>query len=164
MNLQIFLDKILNCYNRYYNTTKENIPSVFDAKAEFSLKQEHYMFTKSAKLSEIYSNETVFFKSCENLVIEDLEEFVKTAWECGLEKVTPCNGHKNSDVALVIVSQKLDKEICKKIKKIKLSKSYKFGFYGFSNFKLCVYDIEKIKCFYNYFGKDMAKLCLRCKR
>ena len=35
---------------------------------------------------------------------------------------------------------------------------YKFGIYGWSNFKLCILDLSVRKAFSNYHGSDIKKI------
>ena len=80
------------------------------------------------------------------------------AWEKGLARVKPYNGHRNSDVTLIIVAEKVDEEIKKQIKKTKYYKSYKFSLHGWSNFKLAVVELDSQGIYFNRFGKDYQKL------
>ena len=116
---------------------------------------------RSAHIADIDSNEFVYFATTKSFTKEELEDFSKQAWEQGLLKVKPYNGHRNSDVSLIILTDNLaeDKnQLIKQIKKTKLYKSYKFSFHGWSNFKLVVVDLETQDIYFNRFGKDYRKL------
>ena len=89
---------------------------------------------------------------------EKLEELVNAAWNTGLAKVRPYNGHRNSDVSLLIFTKSISPETALKNKKTKLYKSYKFSFHGWSHFKLAVCNITNMENYTNRQGKDYAKL------
>lgn len=152
------LEKILNSYTRYYNIKRENVEPPFAAEAEFHAHGEQYFLVKAAHLSDIDSNEYVFFAT-ENILDENrLSELEKSAWENGISRVKPYNGHRNSDVTLIVLANKIDEGTEKVAKKIKHYKSYKFSFYGWSHFKLAVCDCETGKCTFNRMGKELKKI------
>ena len=154
------LEKILPAFEQYYTVNKES-NSPFSAQADFRSHNEQYFLVRSAHIADIDSNEFVYFATSQSFTKEELEDFSKQAWERGLSKVKPYNGHRNSDITLIIFADKLaeDKnQLIKQIKKTKLYKSYKFSFHGWSNFKLAVVDLETQDIYFNRFGKDYRKL------
>ena len=154
------LEKILPTFEQYYTVNKDSNPP-FCAQAEFRSHNEQYFLVRSAHIADIDSNEFVYFATTKSFTKEQLEDFSKQAWEQGLLKVKPYNGHRNSDVSLIILADNLaeDKnQLIKQIKKTKLYKSYKFSFHGWSNFKLVVVDLETQDIYFNRFGKDYRKL------
>lgn len=154
------LEKILPAFEQYYTVNKNSEPP-FCAQAEFRSHNEQYFLVRSAHIADIDSNEFVYFAATQSFTKEQLEDFSKQAWEQGLSKVKPYNGHRNSDVSLIILADNLaeDKnQLIKQIKKTKLYKSYKFSFHGWSNFKLLVVDLETQDIYFNRFGKDYRKL------
>lgn len=154
------LEKILPAFERYYTVNKESNPP-FSAQADFRSHNEQYFLVRSAHIADIDSNEFVYFATSQSFTKEKLEDFSKQAWERGLSKVKPYNGHRNSDITLIIFADKFaeDKnQLIKQIKKTKLYKSYKFSFHGWSNFKLAVVDLETQDIYFNRFGKDYRKL------
>lgn len=154
------LEKILPAFEQYYTVNKESSPP-FSAQADFRSHNEQYFLVRSAHIADIDSNEFVYFATTQSFTKDQLENFSKQAWERGLSKVKPYNGHRNSDITLIIFADKLaeDKnQLIKQIKKTKLYKSYKFSFHGWSNFKLAVVDLETQDIYFNRFGKDYRKL------
>lgn len=158
MNSQDFFSKLLHAFDRYYSINQETPEDPFAAEAEFRSHTEKYVLVKSAKIAEIDSNEFVYFALEENLTISLLNLLANKAWEKGLKKVHPYSGHRNSDIALIIVSENLPPNMKKIAKKIKFSKNYRFGFYGYSNFKLAIYECNSGNSYSNYFGKDFIKI------
>lgn len=167
MELPQVIEKVLPAFERYYTVKKVSDPP-FCAQAEFRSHNEQYFLVRSAHIADIDSNEFVYFATIENLDTHALEELTKLAWEKGLSLVKPHSGHRNSDVTLIIIAEKVDDKAKEAIRKTKLYKSYKFSFWGWSNFKLAVVEVgngngienqtEKHGIYYNRFGKDYRKL------
>ena len=160
------LKKLLAAFEQYYTVKKDDITPPFCAEAEFRSHNEQYFLVRSAHIADIDSNEFVYFADTDVLDTEKLEELVKSAWEAGLAKVKPYNGHRNSDVSLLIFTKTISQETISTIKKTKLYKSYKFSFHGWSHFKLAICklpddtqtDSSKIEVYTNRQGKDFIKL------
>ena len=158
------LNKILPAFEQYYTIKKEEIAPPFCAEAEFRSHNEQYFLVRSAHIADIDSNEFVYFAAADSLDSSKLEELVNTAWEAGLAKVNPYNGHRNSDVSLLIFTKSISPETAIKIKKTKLYKSYKFSLHGWSHFKMAVCDRGTTgkdgapEVFSNRQGKDFIKL------
>ena len=152
------IEKILPAFQQYYTIKKDNITPPFCAEAEFRSHNEQYFLVRSAHIADIDSNEFVYFATLPELDNSKLEELVNAAWQAGLAKVHPHEGHRNSDVTLIIFTDKISDESKIKIKKTKLYKSYKFSFHGWSHFKLTVCNVSTMEIFSNRQGKDFAKL------
>ena len=154
------IERILPAFEQYYTVNKNSEPP-FCAQAEFRSHNEQYFLVRSAHIADIDSNEFVYFAATQSFTKEQLESLSKQAWEQGLSKVKPYNGHRNSDITLIILADTLTEDknqLIKQIKKTKLYKSYKFSFHGWSNFKLAVVDLETQDIYFNRFGKDYRKL------
>ena len=152
------IKKILPAFEQYYTVKKEDITPPFCNEAEFRSHNEQYFLVRSAHIADIDSNEFVYFADPDELTPEKLEELVNTAWNTGLAKVHPYNGHRNSDVSVLIFTKSISSETIQKIKKTKLYKSYKFSFYGWSHFKLAVCNTSNMEVYTNRQGKDYTKL------
>ena len=85
-------------------------------------------------------------------------QLVSKAWATGLEKVRPHEGHRNSDITLIVLADKITEQTQTTIKKTKLYKSYKFSFWGWSNFKLAAVELSSQGIYSNRLGKDYRKL------
>ena len=151
------IKQILPAFEQYYTLIKQPT-TPFCNEAEFHSHNEQYFLVRSAHIADIDSNEFVYFADPEELTSEQLNELVNAAWNAGLAKVRPYNGHRNSDVSLLIFTKSITPETINSIKKTKLYKSYKFSFYGWSHFKLAVCNTSDMEVYTNRQGKDFAKL------
>lgn len=152
------VDKLLLSFERFYDVRKDCIEAPFCAEAEFHSHSEQYFLVKEAKLAEADSNEFVFFCNFTELGVELLKETALKAWETGLSRVVVGSGHRNSDISLIILSEKIEENAFKQAKKIKFYKSYKFGFWGYSHFKLIAAEISSGRLAFNRFGSDYKKI------
>ena len=150
-------EKILHSFEQYYDISKD-VDAPFVAEAIFKSHNEQYFLVKAAKTADIDSNEFVFFHINNEIHAEKLAELSNLAWERGLSRVSPYYGHRNSDVTLIILSDKIEEESFKKIKKLNLYKSYKFGLYGWSSFRALAYETSTGRAATNRRGSDLKKL------
>ena len=151
------IKKLLPAFEQYY-TVKQDSEPPFCNEAEFRSHNEQYFLVRSAHIADIDSNEFVYFATESSINNENLQTLINQAWERGLAKVKPYNGHRNSDVTLIVLASKINEETKKLIKKTRLYKSYKFSFHGWSNFKLAVVELDTQGIYFNRFGKDYQKL------
>ncbi|MBE5996419.1 MAG: hypothetical protein E7240_03565 [Lachnospiraceae bacterium] len=151
------LDHLLTVFNRFYSVNKESPAEPFAAEAVFHLHNENYFLLKSAKYAEQDSNEYVFFALAENLTPESYKELEEKAWAEGLSRTEIKQNHRNSDVSLYILSEGISPETIRMIKKTRLSKSYRFGFYGYSHFRVISYDPLSNRFVHNYMGDLLAR-------
>lgn len=151
------LENVLLSYKKYYDVSR-NPCKDFCATAEFHSHEEHYFLTKTARIAEVDSNEYVYFALEENLSLKKLKELSSAAWSDGLSKVKPFYGHKNSDISLIVIASSVEKDAAKGAKKIKLHKSYKFSFFGWSNFSLIVFDVSAGKTWFNWHGRNLRSI------
>ena len=174
------LERLLKSFEDYYTVSRETIDAPFVAEALFKSHNEQYMLVKAAKIADIDSNEIVFFyinneilSQAQNdghaefisasLPPEKVTELSRIAWEKGLERITPYYGHRNTDITLIILSDKIPEESIKIIKKQKFYKSYKFGLYGWSSFRALAYESSTGRAVTNRRGSDLKKLVASLK-
>lgn len=158
MSTDEMLSKLLPLFEDYYNINTGEVEEPFDAEAVFKSHNEQYYLIKAAKVADVDMNEYVYFAKCDTLSVSKLEEYDRTAWERGLENARPGHGHRSTDVALFIIAQSIDEEAMGLIKKMRHYKSYRFGFYGWSNYRLVAIECSKGKAYYNHQGKSFKKL------
>ena len=152
------LKKLLPAFSQYYTLKETDITPPFSAEAEFRSHNEQYFLVRAAHIADIISNEFVYFAALDDLDSGKLQELAGGAWQAGLAKVHPHEGHRNSDVTLIILTSHISPDTKNQIKKIKFYKSYKFSLHGWSHFKLAVAELDSQEIYFNRFGKDYRKL------
>lgn len=155
MNLETALEEVLKAYTAYYNINRSSPAEPFAAEAEFSLHDEQYFLIRQAKLSESDSREYVFFAAVPELTKEEAERFDRIAWETGLKRVDAREGHRNTDVCLVILADHMSDEAAAFVRKSHHYKSYRFGLRGWSNYCLLAYDLSSGKLAHNRLGERL---------
>ena len=158
MNVQEALDKLLPSFRRYYNVKTEDVAAPFVAEAVFQSHNEQYFLIKSARISEANSNEFAYVYTAESLNAEELKNLDQCAWEQGTANVQPNYYHRSTDVALIIIAERIDEEAKKLMKKLNHSKSYQFGLKGYSNYRLVALELSTGMVIHNRQGQNLKKL------
>lgn len=154
----ISLDAIFPLFMRYYNVETHDIEPPFDARADFESHNEQYVLVKAAHIADIDSNEHIFFKQCKELGTDELLMLHEKAWEQGQAMINPYYGHKNTDISLLILADGISDEASKMISKLRHSAVYKFGLYGYSNYRLVVVDTASEKTYCNRNGRTLKSV------
>jgi len=152
------LEKLLPSFVRYYNVKREDVTEPFSAEAEFYTHDEAYFLMKEAKMSESESREFVFFAALDQLDLDTLKKYDEAAWNTGMSRVEITPIHHSSDVSLIILADKIDKDAEKLISKLKHHKSYCFNFKGFSRYRLIALETSTGKIIHNHLGSELKKL------
>lgn len=158
MNSEQALDFLLKSYKRYYDINSETPEPPFDAQAEFHSHGEQYFLMKSAKLSEQDSAEYVYFSTGDTLLAGRLDALSQMSWASGLAKVKPVEGHRDSNVTLILLYNSITDQAKKTIRRKRLSKVYMLTLRGWSNFRLAAADLSSQKIYTNWHGRDLKKV------
>ena len=161
MNTQQVLDRLLEAYGGYYDIKKEKVTPPFDAEGYLSNEAEQYFLVKAAKVASVNSYEYVFFAVRKKLSSNELQMLDEKAWEEGLSRVRPDGDHKNTDVALIVITEEAEKDACDTARNLSHSKNYKFGLWGFSNYRLVVIETATDTVITNRRGRDLADFVQR---
>ena len=152
------LNTLLKSYRRYYNVQTEDIESPFAAEAAFHSHDEQFFLVKSAKLSEAESHEYVFFYTGESLDLKDAQELDRCAWERGISRAKPSIHHRSTDVALILLAERITPDAANYIRRINHYQSYRFTFHGWSSCQAVAMETSTGNLFYNRRGKALKKL------
>lgn len=152
------LDTILKSYHAYYDVTRFEADAPFAAEAVFHSHDEQYFLVKSARISEAESNELVFFSVTGTLDQDGLAALDDRAWNTGLGRVTPHKDHRNTDITLVVLADRITAEGKAAVKKMRHHKSFSFGFQGWSSYRLVALECSSGQLLYNRMGSSLKKL------
>ncbi len=158
MTAQEALDRVLRSYRRYYDVATELVEAPFAAQATFHSHEERFFLVKKAVLSESESNEYVFFAAEGDLDLARAQYLDDSAWRLGMECVDPHANHKNSDVSLVVIADRISPEAKQFFRKLRRSKNYRWGLYGYSNYRVVAIELSTGDLAANRLGKDLRKL------
>ncbi|MBQ4650375.1 MAG: hypothetical protein IJB73_06695 [Firmicutes bacterium] len=152
------LPGLLKSFVRYYDIKEEGVQPPFAAEAEFHSHEEQFFLVKQAKLSEAESKEFVFFAVSEHLTLDEIRMLDETAWQAGISRVFPHDGHRNSDVVLIVLADKVDADAAAYIKKLKRYESYKHTLHGWSHYRVIVRDMSTEKLAFNRMGRTLKNV------
>ena len=156
MKLQEILEALLDAYRGYYDIKTENVTGPFDAEGYFSNEAEQYFLVKAAKVASVNAYEHVFFAKREGLSAEELMSLDGAAWQALTERVKPNGDHKNTDCTLIVITDSIAEEVRKLALKLSHSKNYRFGLWGFSNYRLVVIGADDLIVLTNRRGRDLT--------
>ncbi len=152
------LEKLLRSYVRYYDVIREDVQPPFDAEARFHSHGETYVLVKSARISEADSHEYVYFAAVEDLTLDKLMEMDAAAWERGISYVKPHSAHRNSDVTLIVLADRIEPDAMAAVKKLKHYKSYSYRLQGWSNYRAVALETSSGTLVHNRLGRELKKL------
>lgn len=155
MNTEILYEGLIDAYAGYYNIKRESVTAPFDAEGYFSNEAEQFFLVKAAKIAFVNSYEYVYFRKCGRISLDELTRLDRIAWETGILKVKPGADHKNTDIALIVVSDVVTQDVRDKIETFKHSKNYKLGLHGFSNYRMVVIEAPSKTVLTNRRGRDL---------
>lgn len=152
------LERVLLSYRQYYDINTDTPFEPFAAEAAFHSVEKGYFLSKRAVTSESETNEYIFFYTGEHLTAEDIERLCRIAWDEGMSRVEPHRNHRNSDVTVVFLADRIDEEAMRAVKKAYLYKSYKMTFNGWSDFRTVAIETSSGKLSYNRRGSQLKKI------
>ena len=160
MNLDKLFEDVIGAYEGYYNIERDNA-APFDAKGFLSNESEQYFLLKSAKIAFVNAYEYAYFKKLDTVSCNELTELDAAAWEDGISHVKPGTDHKNTDVALIVIADKVGDDVRSSIDSYKHSKNYMLGLHGFSNYRLVVIESSTGTFLTNRRGRDLRDFVQR---
>ena len=149
------LEGLLKSFGGYYTVRRDGVAAPFVAEAEFHSHTEQYFLVKAAHIADIDSNEHVFFASEEQLTAESLSGLDIRAWEEGLSRVRAGEGHRNTDISLIVLCDRADRDALKHARRLYRYKSYKWGFRGWSGYRVAIWEAEGGSVSCNRLGKNL---------
>lgn len=158
MTVNEILDKLLRSFQVYYNINREDVAPPFAAEAEFHTHDEQFFLVKSAVLSEAESREYIYFAAEKYLDEALLLRLDEAAWGSGMERVRPHQNHRNTDISLFIVAEKISEEAVRRIPKLRHYQSYHLGLQGWSHYRLVAIEQSSGRAVYNRLGRSYKKL------
>lgn len=146
-------------YSRFYDIEKNlECCDGFFAIATFNSREENYILSRRSVVYAYEQYEYVYF-AVEDFIDEMLmKNLLEKSLELGLAKIKPNKEHMRSLVTLVVIANRIDKNAKKMLKKSRFSKSYKFTFHGWMQFRVAALEISTNELSCNSPGKDVLKV------
>ena len=127
----------------------------------FHSRSEKYFISPEAKLWAAEANEYVYV-SAENF--KSLAEFKKRRDEIikyAMAKIKPHKEHMYTYITFILISDHIDSQTAREIRRFKKYKSFLFSFHGWMHFRMIGADISENKIYHNPMGKDIKKTLLQ---
>lgn len=156
----LVLERLLAAHEAWFDVERdvEYAGRSFEGYAEFHSYGEKYVLSKKRKLWEVEAHEYLFFKLVDHLdetAFTELLEYMKTE---AVNKVNPGPNHMTSYVSLVVIAKEVDPATGRKLRLASHHKTYKFGFHGYAEFRLCAVDLAGQQVLTNAMGKSMRQV------
>lgn len=140
-------------FNLYENYNLDQFH--FEFMGEFIIKNEKYFLSKKNVVWGYENREYVFVKKLENLTEEDINYFLIFS-KMAMEKLVKVHeNHMSTHITLFIECKQKESNITKKIKKIKMRKSYMWGLRGWSNLRIIIFDSSQNEFIFNKDSKEV---------
>ena len=160
MTGQELLEKLVDSYRSAFDIERsfDINGDIYDAYAGFNVSSAKYVLMKKAELWRADCYEHTFFSHKENLMVEDLERFQKEITEYiepklvrGGEKCTQKNHMYTYITGIFIAEDGVTEEVKKAIR------NYLFGFRGYSEARLLIFDMKNKKVIGNPAARELVK-------
>lgn len=154
---QTALEGILGAYMRLFDVQRECecAGRSFSAYAEYHEYDEQYVLVKRAKLWEAHIHEYAYFQIVDRLdgrALDELLGFMKTD---ALGRLDPEPDHMTSYLSLVIVTNSMDDQLARTVRKTRFRKDFRLGIRGWAELKLAVVDVSRQRVITNPAGESM---------
>ena len=157
---RLVLERLLAAHEAWFDVSRdtEYAGRRFEGYAEFHSYGEKYVLSKKRKLWEVEAHEYLFFTLVERMdeeCFQELFEFMKTE---AVNKACPGPNHMTSYISLVIIAKEVDDTAGRSLRKAAYHKTFKLGFHGYAEFRLCVVDLVGQRVLTNAMGKSMKRV------
>ena len=152
-----FIEVLKDAYSAYYNldeTVQTELPLVF--RADYKNQDEHFWFTKSAKVWINEKNEYCYLFSAPSFDEERVRACTDYALADGLPRVKPHKNHQCTNIKVVFVADTADDEVRKAVRKLSFTKNYKYGLWGYTNLLAGITDLAEKKTVTNAPGHELV--------
>jgi hypothetical protein len=154
------LEKLLNAYSHHYNIFR-NVAvdgGSFPAAAFFFLRDENYLLSRKHVLSAVENYEYVYFYVAEHLSAEELQKQIDLSMKAGMSNIKPNKDHMSSFVTLVVLSDTIEVDAQKLIKKTRMRKNFRLALHGWMEYHIAAMEISTHSFLSNPAGKEARKL------
>ena len=153
----VFMEILKDSYSAYYtieDLSHESLPLVF--RADYKASDEHFWFTKTARVWVNEKNEYCYVFSAESFSPEEAEACMNWAWDDGMPRVQPHKNHQCTNVKLVFVADRVEEDTARAVRKMSRTKNYHHGLYGYSNLLTGLVDLSTEKTVTNREGHELV--------
>ena len=152
--------KLENSFNISRNFNINNF--TYDLYAEYHLRNEKYLMVKKAVVYAFENNEYCLIKYYKEFNEDDYKIFTDSLINSIESIVNPSKEHMSSIITGVILTEKIQdedlKNIRKKVEQFKYNKGFAFGFKGWADIRLILVSLNEGLIAANKKGKEVSKV------
>lgn len=149
--------KIISSLDAFYNINFCNEIEFLKARCDYFEHTENFIFSKKLNFSSADSEEFLYIFKIPILTKENLDSsinYVENDWKYH-SHIGP--GHMVTYITPLFICEKATRDSIKELKRIKKYKSYKFNFWGWSDFRSILIECTENKIWTNKNGKCVKK-------
>lgn len=151
------LEKMLASLKAYYNISSSNDTEFLQARCDYFEHAENFVVSRKANLWSADSEEFMYIFKVTSLTAEIFQsslEYVEADWK-NHAHIGP--GHMYTYITPLFICDSAEKEAVKLLKKFRRYKSYRFSFWGWSEFHTALLDCSTGKIITNMSGRCVKK-------
>ena len=152
-----FIEVLKDAYSAYYDITEDvdtDLPLSF--RAAYKNMDELFFITKSAKIWVNEKNEYCYVFCAPSFDAETVKACVDFALKDGLPRVKPHKEHQCTNIKTVFLADEATDAERQAVRKLRFTKNYKFGLWGFTNLLAGIVDLREQKTVTNREGHELA--------
>lgn len=159
MERECYVDHIERVLNNSFEIThnKKIIDRDIDIYGKWSMEFGRNFISKNMIIDKFECNEHCMIKNVDMVTQEYLLDFEKFLEDCTLKIVNPHRDHKTTYITGIIITNDVEEEIPKLVKKYRYTKNYMFSIRGWSIVRLIVVDLINEKIYSNKASKELVE-------
>lgn len=157
MTSEAVLEKVLSSLGAYYNINNCNDAEFLYARCDYFEHAENFIVSRKANLWSADSEEFMYIFKVSFLtkdIFESSMEYVKSDWEKHAH-IGP--GHMYTYITPIFICDNAEPMAARLLRKFRSYKSYRFSFWGWSEFHTALVDCSAGKIITNRSGKCVRK-------
>lgn len=157
---QDLLERLFAIYAHQYEIDRDGCygEGFFPATATFFLRDENYLISKKHVLSAVENYDYLYFCMADHLDVSSLQEMISRSLELGKKRIHPHKEHMSSLITLIILTDTIDDDAIRLIKKTRVRKYFRFAFHGWMEYRIAAMEISSTRFFSNPAGREPKKI------
>ena len=152
-----FIEVLKDAYSAYYDITEDvdtDLPLSF--RAAYKNMDELFFFVKSANIWKNEKHEYCFVFSAPSFDPALAKKCIDFSLQEMLPKVRPHKEHQCTNIKTVFLADEATDAERQAVRKLRFTKNYKFGLWGFTNLLAGIVDLREQKTVTNREGHELA--------
>lgn len=153
------IEKLIKSYEAYYNVTMDDLAHPdLRAFCEFYEHSGQYVISKKAEIWSASCEEFIYLFETEHLNLENYKSCIEFANEDGMKHAHIGPGHMYTYITPVFICDSCDDDVKKAVRKCHISKSFRFSFHGWMEFRTAMLEVKTNNITNNGSGRSVKKV------